>query len=216
MAKKPDSWDLFLSYSSKDRKKAETILTDLESSGLRVWYDRKQILGGDRIREKIGDGIRNSKCVLILASNASLQSPWVLNELDAAMIREIDERRKIVIPVLLGNIETERLPNDIRGKNCIDLRHQFEKRYRDRRDTLLNSLRAISEPVLEVKTIPIGDEAIRYILAYQYVGFGEKFRLNDEFIESLVDIFIDSPRDGEHGEEITEIKNDFVNKYGRW
>src|SRR5437868_9247470 len=104
MRKGPTRWNLFLSYSSADREKADVIIKDLESAGLTVWYDRKQIIGGDRIREKIADGIRFSDAVLILASEASLKSRWVLNELDAAMIREIEERRKIVVPILLGRI----------------------------------------------------------------------------------------------------------------
>jgi len=70
MPKRSKSWDLFLSYSSTDRRKADLIVKDLESAGLKVWFDRKEIIGGGRIREKIADGIRNSSAVLVLASTS--------------------------------------------------------------------------------------------------------------------------------------------------
>jgi TIR domain len=70
-----------------------------EPSGLRVWYDRDYISAGDRIREKINKGIKKSPSFLLLASRHSLKCRWLLNELDVAMVREIEERRKVVIPM---------------------------------------------------------------------------------------------------------------------
>jgi TIR domain len=216
MPKRSKTWDLFLSYSSADRQKADAIIKDLESAGLRVWYDFKEIIGGDRIRERIADGIRNSKAVLILASASSLKSKWVLNELDAAMMREIEERRKIVIPVLLGNIEVSDLPSDIQGKNHIDLRYRFKDRYAKSRITILNSLQSISEPArLGLIEIPLGEDAIRYVLAYRYVAAREQYLLDDVFIEALVDVFIKDRR-GKYATEVKTYKKKFLLKYGRW
>lgn len=217
MSKKKKSWDIFLSYSSADRAKAETILSDLEAIGLSVWYDRKQILGGDLIRENINAGIRGSKSILILASPSSLKSRWVMNELDAAMIREIEERRKLVVPVLLGNIQTKQLPEDLQGKNYIDLRFQFRKRYARHRAALLNSLQAISEPQTKsLNEIPINEDGIRQVLTYRYVGVGEKSRIDDDFISSLADAFIESSITGKDADEMTAARDNFVQKFGRW
>jgi len=217
MPKRSKSWDLFLSYSSTDRRKADLIVKDLESAGLKVWFDRKEIIGGDRIREKIADGILNSSAVLVLASTSSLKSQWVLNELDAAMLREIEERKKIVVPVLLGRLEVGRLPPDIQGKNYIDLRYRFKQRYAQKRLTILSSLQTISEPSqARLIEIPLGDEAIRYVLAYRYVAAPEESFLDDEFIETLVDIFVKGPPAGKYAAEVRSAKKAFLLKYGRW
>lgn len=91
-----NSWDVFLSYSSRNKDVAIAVADDLRKAGLKVWFDRSQIGGGQRLREQIEIGLRNSKSVLVLTSQFSLKSRWVLNELDAAMLREITKRKTIV------------------------------------------------------------------------------------------------------------------------
>jgi hypothetical protein len=123
------SWDVFLSYSTRDAEKATRIADDLRANGLTVWHDASNLHGGERIRESIDRAIRNSKVFLLLTSRYSLMSRWVLNELDAAMLSEISRRKGFVIPVLIGKIDPARLPADLLGKRYIDLRHNFEARY---------------------------------------------------------------------------------------
>jgi diguanylate cyclase (GGDEF)-like protein len=135
----PD-WDVFLSYCSKDFGKAEVIRRDLEAAGLTVWYDRTAIDAGRRIRHEIAAGLRCSRLFLILISRYSLGSEWVLNELDAGMLREIETRRLFVLPILVGRVTSTELPPDIRGKKYIDLRYRFELRYMQQRDVIISSL----------------------------------------------------------------------------
>lgn len=137
-------WDVFLSYCGKDLGKAEAIRRDLEAAGLSIWYDRSAIKFGRRIREEIEEGIRNSRLFLVLISQYSLRSPWVLNELDAGMLRELDTRRCFVLPALLGRVTHSDLPPDIRGKKYIDLRYRFESRYLEQRAAIIKALSKIS------------------------------------------------------------------------
>ena len=187
------TWDVFVSFSGRERDRAELMVRDLQAEGLQVWYDRDEILPGDRIREAIHHGIRNSRTLLLLVSRKSLVSRWVLNELDAAMLREIDEQRKIVIPVLIGRIEADQLPADIRGKNYLDLRHNFRARYRLHARAIANAIRAAGrDHSTSSLTVPLGDDALRMILGYTAVDLDE--RLPENLVEQLVEQFIRTPR----------------------
>ena len=126
MAKK---WDVFVSYATKDSRSVSHVVSDLESSGLSVWQDVSAIQPGSRIREAINEGIQSSKSFLVFLSKRSTKSRWVLNELDAAMVQEINNQRNFVIMVLLGNIAIDEIPADIQGKRFIDLRYNFQHKY---------------------------------------------------------------------------------------
>jgi hypothetical protein len=68
------TWDTFLSYSSRDKAIAQTLIQDLHRCKFSVFYDSHDIVGGDRIREKLNEGISNAKSFLILLSRNSLHS----------------------------------------------------------------------------------------------------------------------------------------------
>jgi hypothetical protein len=207
-------WDVFVSFSSRDRAKAVAIARDLKRAGMAVWIDSDHIAAGDRVRAALDEGIRRSRSVLALVSSRSLNSQWVLNELDAAMLREIDERRKILIPVLLGNIEHEQLPRDIRGKNYIDLRRNFAVRYKQNRTSLLNAVLAATTPRdHRATTIPVGDAAMRYVLVYRYRAANETHIPEDTFIDALVDQFVVKIPTTFGA---VKTKRAFLKAYGRW
>src|SRR6266487_5333684 len=105
-----EKWDVFVSYAMKDSTPVSHVIRDLQSSGLSVWQDVSAIQPGSRIREAINEGIQSSKSFLVFLSKRSTRSRWVLNELDAAMVEEISNRRNFVVTVLLGNISTTEIP----------------------------------------------------------------------------------------------------------
>jgi len=206
-------WDVFLSFSSRDRSKAAKIATDLKRAGITVWIDSDYVAPGDRVRDAIDWGIKYSRCVVVLISPSSLKSQWVLNELDAAMLKEIDERRKIVIPVLLGSVAHNDLPQDIRGKNYIDLRRSFSKRYPHNRTPLFNAVIAATTPRNNrVVTLPVGAEAMRYVLAYKYKARDESSVPSDDFLDELANIVVTVPTF--FGS--VKAKRRFLKAYGKW
>lgn len=207
-------WDVFVSYSTADRATGDLIVADLRAAGLRVWYDRDHITGGDRVRDKINDGIKKSTSFLLLASAHSLKSRWVLNELDFAMVREIEERRKVVIPMLLGNIEPSDLPGDLRGKNWLDLRGGFAEKYKECRPSLLRALVVIvGGPAKYQTVIPIGRESTRFILSYRYLALDEDRLLDDDLLAAFVRSFLKSPS---FAERSRRLKRGFIKEYGHW
>ncbi len=132
--------DCFVSYSRSDSNIVDFIVGDLENLGFKIWIDRKSMLAGERIRDAINKNIRDTRCVILFLSERSVQSPWVLNEIDIAMLKEMTSRQVILIPLLIGNIEFEQVPADLQGKNCVDLRGDFKSAYRERRTAIVHSI----------------------------------------------------------------------------
>ena len=56
----------FISYNSKNREVAQTIHDYLTNSGLRVFFDRVDILPGEQFQEKIENALRQSASILII------------------------------------------------------------------------------------------------------------------------------------------------------
>ncbi len=90
--------EIFLSYKSEDRKKAQIIAEALEVKGFSVWWDRV-IPPGKTFDEVIEEKLEAAKCVIVLWSQQSVLSDWVKNE-----ARE-GSRRQILIPVLIEEVK---------------------------------------------------------------------------------------------------------------
>ena len=114
--------DIFISYSSLDAEFVKNLVTKLRSNGVSLWFDRSEIKPGDYLRERINAAIDNVDYLLAVISPNSINSEWVRREIDAAMIRELDERKIRLIPLLIGDVASSNLPADIRGKNYLDFR----------------------------------------------------------------------------------------------
>lgn len=90
--------DIFISYASEDRNKAEKLAETLSTRGWSVWWDRKIPLGKsyDEVIEK---ALGESKCVIVLWSAMSVASEWVRNEASEA------KRRGILVPVFIERVD---------------------------------------------------------------------------------------------------------------
>jgi hypothetical protein len=211
--------DVFISYSQKDSKIVSIVVKDLEEAGLKIWQDKTRIAPGERIREEVNDGIRNSSVVLIFISLRSLRSRSVLDELDMAMYREKQERRTVVYPILIGRVSvySKEFPEDLKGKAYIDLRFRFGSKYRAFRDQLIAVIRAASNPRFEEtgRTISMGEPFIKFLVNYQFVGKNEKFRIS----ENVLNIFADTWTKGldmwdDQDREEKKRRREFLRNYG--
>lgn len=96
------TFDVFISYNSSDSMWASRLKSRLELRGLKVWLDRDQIRPGDLFVTAIEEGLDNSRTIVLLCSKEALQSKWVLNEYNRAIVRMNErESHRRVIPVLL-------------------------------------------------------------------------------------------------------------------
>lgn len=84
-----------------------------------VWVDTWELTVGDSILTKVQQAIQESSALLVVLSTASVKSDWCLKELSAGLMKELDGKRVVVLPILLEDCEiplslTERLHADFR------------------------------------------------------------------------------------------------------
>lgn len=90
--------DIFISYSKKDRDRAKTLAGALEAMGWSVFWDRK-IPAGLTWRQFIGKELAEARCIVVIWSQASVGSEWVLEE------AEIGKKKNILIPAFVEAVE---------------------------------------------------------------------------------------------------------------
>jgi len=91
--------EVFISYASKNRDQVQEIAQHLESTGVRVWRDQQKILGGGNYGPDIARGIKGSKVLMLMCSNASMRSKNVKQEIQLAWKYDIP-----YLPLLLEPI----------------------------------------------------------------------------------------------------------------
>ncbi len=96
-------YSCFISYSSHDQVFAERLYADMRAKDLRCWFAPEDLKIGDRFHERIEESIRVFDKVMIVLSEASVQSRWVEREVNAAREREDRENRTILFPIRIDD-----------------------------------------------------------------------------------------------------------------
>ncbi len=96
-------YSCFISYSSHDQAFAERLHADMRAKELRCWFAPEDLKIGDRFHERIEESIRVFDKVMIVLSEASVESRWVEREVNAARERENRENRTILFPIRIDD-----------------------------------------------------------------------------------------------------------------
>ena len=126
---------IFLSHSHADKPFVRKLASDLRAAGHSVWVDDAEINIGDSLIGKIREGIDQVDYVAAVLSKNSINSEWVNKELEIASNREIEEKRVIVLPLLLENVD---LPGFLKGKFYGDFSNPVS--YKEKLDLLLRTV----------------------------------------------------------------------------
>ena len=94
--------EVFISYSTKERHQANAIRSYLQENGISCWMAPESIPTGSNYTKEIPVAIRNCKVFLLVLSEHSQKSPWVLRELDGAV-----NNGKYILPYLLDESPME-------------------------------------------------------------------------------------------------------------
>ena len=94
------SFDIFVSYSSKDKVVTDALVSALENSGLRCWVAPRDIKPGADWGDSIIEAINRCKIVLLIFSGNSNQSKHVRDEIYYALSEE-----KIILPFRIENLD---------------------------------------------------------------------------------------------------------------
>lgn len=90
--------DVFISYSRRDLGLCLEFVSALEDAGIGYWLDKEGIESGSKWGQIISKALHDSKLVVLLASEHSLNSDNVFNEIDLA----VNRYHRPVVPVLVG------------------------------------------------------------------------------------------------------------------
>lgn len=82
---------------------------------------------------KIQKGLSNARWLAVILTPDSIKSPWVQRELSSGLIRELEERQVVVLPLLFRDCQ---LPPFLKDKLYAD----FRTSYKEGLNTLLNRL----------------------------------------------------------------------------
>jgi TIR domain/Protein of unknown function (DUF1566) len=89
--------DIFISYASEDRERVEPLAHALEAEGWLIFWDQT-IPPGESWVKYIGKALDDARCVVVIWSEASVESSWVYEE------AERGRQRGVLIPVLFDNV----------------------------------------------------------------------------------------------------------------
>lgn len=114
----PDYPRVFISYAHEDKSLADELAKHLARNGVDPWFDAWEIGPGDSIVEKVfEEGLKDCAVFVIILSSSSVQSRWVRQELDVAVVNRIRKLTQVV-PVLAGECE---IPVSLRALRWLSL-----------------------------------------------------------------------------------------------
>ena len=135
-------YDVFLSYSSKDKEKVHALAQRLKQDGLRVWLDAWAIRPGDSIPLKIQQGLVQSRVLLMCMSPDYFASDWGRMEHLTLLFRDPTNAERRFIPLLIAECQP---PNIIAQFARIDWRKASEETYAG----LLVACRETAKPLVK-------------------------------------------------------------------
>jgi hypothetical protein len=99
-------YSCFISYSHKDEDFALRLYSRMRDTGLRVWYAPEEMKGGQKLHEQIFSAIRVHDKLLLVLSEHSLRSEWVVTEIRRARKAEREDNRRKLFPIRLVAFDT--------------------------------------------------------------------------------------------------------------
>ncbi|WP_343051636.1 toll/interleukin-1 receptor domain-containing protein [Pseudaquabacterium terrae] len=91
----------FISHSSRDREFCDMLYEHLVQNGVRTWYAPEDIRGGEKLIPQLTKAINLYDKLILVLSETSIASPWVLNEASWALAREATTGRQTLFPISL-------------------------------------------------------------------------------------------------------------------
>lgn len=114
---------VFLSHSNHDKPMVLRLAEDLRAAGVGVWLDEWEILVGDRIVQKIQQGIAESDYLAIWLTKEAVRSGWVEREWQTKYGQEVNSETTAILPLLAEDCE---LPLLLQDRAWADFRYDYE------------------------------------------------------------------------------------------
>lgn len=95
--------DIFISYAREDHPSARRLAEALEVLGWTVWWDHS-LMPGESFRKTIEGRLKEAKAVIVLWSEHSVDSSFVLDEASRAL------RRNVLAPIVVDGLDAHSFP----------------------------------------------------------------------------------------------------------
>jgi len=125
---------VFISYNHEDAGFADKLAQNLVMNRHHVCMDRWELNVGDSLIEKIQRALTDSGAILVLLAKHSVASEWCKKELNSGLMRELDEKKVLLLPCIIEDCE---VPLFLREKLYADFRKDPDAAFKMIRDSLL-------------------------------------------------------------------------------
>lgn len=127
-------YDLFISYSRRDKRQVMKIVNLLKDKGYSIWIDESGIETGEQFKKVIVSAIEECKVLVFFSSKHSNVSPWTAKEIGVA-----NSKGKPILPVKLDETEyNKEVLFDLVNLDYCDLTRRTQRN--EQIDSLLKSL----------------------------------------------------------------------------
>jgi len=123
VGKESKYFSCFISYSNKDHLFASKLYEDLQGSGVRCWFAPEDMQGGKKLTHQIGQAIDSHDKLLLILSENSMSSNWVLNEIKSARKKENSTGKQMFFPICIApfdNLSSWELIDPVSGENLAE------------------------------------------------------------------------------------------------
>lgn len=133
---------IFISYNRNDSFFVDVLAKKLVSRRHNIWLDRWELNVGDSLIAKIQSALHRCDAILIILSKSSVASEWCKKELSAGLMRELEEKKIIVLPCIIEDCD---IPLFLK-----------EKVYADFRENPNKALKEVDEALLRITNVQQG------------------------------------------------------------
>jgi hypothetical protein len=95
---------VFLSYKMEDREVAQRIQRELELLGHTIRVDTNSVVVGSEWRDSLMRSLMDSDAVVVLVTERSIQSPFVVSEIGAARAFGQTPKKMALLPIIFGSM----------------------------------------------------------------------------------------------------------------
>lgn len=118
---------VFVSHASEDKQRFVLGFAErLRGAGIDAWLDRWEMLPGDSVVDRLfGEGLAKADAFVVVLSRFSVDKPWVREELNAALMKRVETKLKVV-PVVLDDCRVPDALGTLLWERIADLEHYDE------------------------------------------------------------------------------------------
>lgn len=178
---------VFLSYSNTDREKALQIADQLQSTGLEVVTDYKDLSYEKNIFDEIRYLFESSDFVLVLLSKSLFQSSFFKFEYTQEFFINAKQRKITLLPVLIEKCD---IPSDFLEFEIFNLTKDFDRGF----EKLLHRIKTIPEISFEKFDYRTFEKLTHDLLkAYGFINIKAEERFNDKRIDFMAEYLSRNP-----------------------